>query len=229
MSWLFEAKKRYNLIILNYMVTDNHIHLLVADNGDRECIPKSIQLLAGRTGQEFNQRKNRKGAFWEDRYHATAVAKESYLANCMDYIDMNMVRAGVVSHPAEWQFCGYYELMHHKQRYRLLDTHELAAALGLPDSGNLAASRERAIESVLGMEIPDRNKKWTQSIAVGSKNFVLTVKEQLGIRSRSRNIHKDTESYQLRESKKSYNAVFDPENDVLSPKNSLFWNVYSNI
>ena len=34
---------------------------------------KSIQLLAGRTGQEFNQRKNRKGAFWEDRYHATAV------------------------------------------------------------------------------------------------------------------------------------------------------------
>jgi hypothetical protein len=27
-------------------------------------------LIAGRTGQEFNQRKSRKGAYWEDRYHA---------------------------------------------------------------------------------------------------------------------------------------------------------------
>jgi len=55
------------------MVTSNNIHLLVADNGDRDTIPNSIQLIAGRTGQEFNKRKTRKGAFWEDRYHATAV------------------------------------------------------------------------------------------------------------------------------------------------------------
>jgi REP element-mobilizing transposase RayT len=27
--WLFEAKKRFGLTILNYMVTSNHIHLLV--------------------------------------------------------------------------------------------------------------------------------------------------------------------------------------------------------
>jgi putative transposase len=30
-------------------------------------------LVAGRTGQEYNQRKWRKGAFWEDRSHATAI------------------------------------------------------------------------------------------------------------------------------------------------------------
>ena len=40
---------------------------------ERDVIPNSIKLIAGREGQEFNQRKNRKGAFWEDRYHATAV------------------------------------------------------------------------------------------------------------------------------------------------------------
>lgn len=58
-------------------------------------------MVAGRTGQEFNQWKKRKGAFGEDRYHATAVAKADYLLQCMDYIDMNMVRAGVVSHPVQ--------------------------------------------------------------------------------------------------------------------------------
>ncbi|KKL06981.1 hypothetical protein LCGC14_2590590 [marine sediment metagenome] len=62
--WLFEAKKRFGLRILNYAVTSNHIHLMVIDSG-REVIPKSIQLIAGRTAQEYNQRKKRKGAFWE--------------------------------------------------------------------------------------------------------------------------------------------------------------------
>lgn len=58
--------------MLNYVVTSNHIHLLVQDQGNSE-IAKSLQLAAGRTGQEYNQRKGRLGAFWQDRYHATAV------------------------------------------------------------------------------------------------------------------------------------------------------------
>ena len=53
LQWLYQAKKRYKLTILNYMVTSNHVHLLVVDTGKREVIPKSMQLVAGRTGQEF--------------------------------------------------------------------------------------------------------------------------------------------------------------------------------
>jgi len=52
-------------------------------------------LIAARTGQEFNQRKDRKGAYREDRYHATAV---------------EMVRAGDAEHPSEWAFSGYSEV-----------------------------------------------------------------------------------------------------------------------
>ena len=58
--WLFEAKKHYDLSILNYAVTSNHIHLLVVGDDNRDAIPDSIKLIAGRSGQEFNQRKNRK-------------------------------------------------------------------------------------------------------------------------------------------------------------------------
>jgi putative transposase len=68
--WLYEAKKRYGLCVLNYIVTSNHIHLLVRDRGKGEIID-SLQLVAGRTAQEYNRRKGRKGAFWDDRYHAT--------------------------------------------------------------------------------------------------------------------------------------------------------------
>ena len=89
------------------MVTSNHVHLLVSGDNDHEVIPQSMQLIAGRTGQEYNQRKNRKGAFWEDRYHATAVESGSHLTQCLVYIDLNMVRAGVVAHQREWPYSGY--------------------------------------------------------------------------------------------------------------------------
>jgi putative transposase len=61
-DWLFEAKKRYGLHVLDYILTSNHIHLLVIDEGGRDVIPNSLKLVAGRVGQEYNIRKNRKGA-----------------------------------------------------------------------------------------------------------------------------------------------------------------------
>jgi len=61
------------------MVTSNHIHPLVFDKGGRNVIPDSLKLVAGRTGQEYNIRKNRKRAFWQDRYHATAVESNRHL------------------------------------------------------------------------------------------------------------------------------------------------------
>jgi putative transposase len=92
LQWLYQARKRYGLKILNYMVTCNHVHLLVVDDGDRGVIPNSMKLVAGRTGQEYNQRKDRKGAYWEDRYHATAVESGHYLSRCVFYIDIHPVK-----------------------------------------------------------------------------------------------------------------------------------------
>jgi len=92
LKWLFEARKRYYTKILDYIVTSNHIHLLVFDTGNRESIPRMMQLIAGRTAQEYNSRKTRKGAFWEDRYHATAVETDEHLIRCMVYIDFHPVK-----------------------------------------------------------------------------------------------------------------------------------------
>ena len=48
--------------MLNYIVTSNHTHLLVKDTG-ANGIAESMQLIAGRTAQEYNERKARHGAF----------------------------------------------------------------------------------------------------------------------------------------------------------------------
>ncbi len=51
LHWLFEARKRFGLCVLNYIITSNHVHLFVRDRGQGE-IKKSMQLVAGRTAQE---------------------------------------------------------------------------------------------------------------------------------------------------------------------------------
>lgn len=94
MDWLFEAKKRYRLRILNFTVTSNCILLLVYGSGKPDAILRSMQSVAGRIAQEFNHRKDRKGTFREDRYHATAVEINHHLISCLTYIDFNMVGAG---------------------------------------------------------------------------------------------------------------------------------------
>jgi putative transposase len=74
------------------MVTANESHLLVRDGGDRDVIPNSIQLIVGRTGQDFSHRKARKVMYWNDRYHATAVETDRHLTQCLVYLDLHLVR-----------------------------------------------------------------------------------------------------------------------------------------
>jgi hypothetical protein len=64
-----------------------------------------------------------------------------------------------------------------------------------------------------------------QSIAVGSKSFVEGVKEKLGIRAKGRKVAGLRDLYHLREAQVAYNSNFAPENGVLSPNNTYFWNV----
>ncbi len=55
---LGEAKRRYNLRILKYIATSNHIHLIVFDP-DGDTIPRAIQWTAGKTAENYNQRRKR--------------------------------------------------------------------------------------------------------------------------------------------------------------------------
>ena len=66
MELLREAKKRYQLSILNFIVTSNHAHVIVSENSGNDSIPRAMQLIAGRTGQAYTRRNGRTRAFWED-------------------------------------------------------------------------------------------------------------------------------------------------------------------
>lgn len=187
MYWLFESRRRYGLSVLNYVVTSNHIHLLVFDQGQGE-IARSMQLIAGRTAQEYNHRKQRGGSFWQDRYHATAVQNDTYLQHCLTYIDLNMVRAGVVQHPGTWPYGGYAEIQAPRERYGRIDHARLQDLLGLHTAKQLQNSRQIAIAEALKEARIHRNPIWTESVAVGSEHYLEHVKKKLKIRQPGRRL-----------------------------------------
>ena len=215
--WLFQARKRYGLCILNYVVTSNHIHLLVLDQGHGE-IARSMQLVAGRTAQEFNRRKKRKGAFWEDRYFATAVQCDSHLARCLVYIDLNMVRAGVVRHPAEWLHGGFREIQAPPERYRLIDLDRLACLLDFSDVPHLQSAHRQWLEESLPTAGNERDARWTEAIAVGQADFIGGVQTALASRGNGRRVLNKDGTYWLGEPAASYRPAFGAEKLTVSAR-----------
>lgn len=203
--WLYEARKRYGLLVLNYVVTSNHIHLLVKDRGNSE-IGRSMQLIAGRTAQEYNKRKSRRGAFWEDRYHSTAVQSTDHLQRCITYIDLNMVRAGAVEHPNHWLHGGYADLQSPTHRYKRVDYLTLMQLLGIKTMEQLQQARDKWVMSEIANGQLIRQPEWTDSVAVGNEAYIKSILLQLKCRSPGRSFTQLDECSVLQEVRQRYIA-----------------------
>jgi putative transposase len=146
-----------------------------------------MQLIAGRTAQAYNRRKYRKGAFWEDRYHATAVQTDEHFIRCMVYIDLNMVRAGVVRHPENWAHCGYQEIQQPPKRYQIIDRAALIELCQFASHAELRLAHGQWIIDALQHEESEfRDPRWSESVAVGQLEYVEAIHKELGCRSRGR-------------------------------------------
>ncbi len=206
LEWLFEARRRFDLCVLNYQVTSNHVHLLVLDRGLGE-VARSMQLAAGCCAEAYNRRKRRRGAFWEDSYHATAVDTEGHLARCMTYIDLNMVRAGVVRHPRQWGESGYREIQEGRQRYRIIDRGALSELLGVAER-HLASVQAEWVEVALAASEHCRTPEWSEAVAVGRRSYVEDVQQALAESARHRRIEDLEEMSVLRDPAASYERNF---------------------
>lgn len=78
-----------------------------------------MKLLKQRFTLGYNARHGRKGTLWEDRFKSVLVegAGEA-LATMAAYIDLNPVRAGLVTDPKDYRWSGYGEAMAGRKRAR---------------------------------------------------------------------------------------------------------------
>ncbi len=221
-GWLYEAKKRFGLCVLNYIVTSTHIHLLVLDTVEG-TVAESMQLIAGRTAQEFNERKKRKGAFWDDRYHATAVDSDEYLLRCRVYVDLNMVRTGVVRHPSQWPDCGYNEIQNPPKRKGIIDINKLMELLNISDMQSLQQLHQQLVEEELLRDSLQRDSAWSGAVAVGSEIFIEKIKKQLKLRASHLNCLPIRDKFLLKEPETIYQVHLSPEKAQLRLDNCHYW------
>jgi putative transposase len=170
-SRLRNAVHQHRISLLDFNVTSNHVHLAAMCRRIND-LSQFMQQLEGEFASYYNLRKHRSGAFWGERFHCTMIDGGDHLWNCLRYIDLNMVRAGVVQHPSEWPWCGYHELIGKRQRFRLLDIECLVEMLGLRDRQSLAEIHQQRIMESIQKKCYVREPLWTESIAVGSKAFL---------------------------------------------------------
>ncbi len=175
-EWLRQGVKRHGVSVYGFCITSNHVHILVhADSV--EDVSALMHLASGATAKRYNLQRRRTGSMWQHPYQCTIVENGRHLLNCLTYIDMNMVRAGVVSHPREWRWCGHDELVGSRKRYRILDVERLLQSLEISSAELLSRYYTDAIEERAETERLQRESHWTNSLAVGSEDFVRARKE----------------------------------------------------
>jgi len=71
----------------------------------------------------YNKRHKRRGFFWSDRFKSVLVENGDTLINCLAYVDLNPIRAGLVERPDDyrWSSLGYHQQTGNKGNFLSLD------------------------------------------------------------------------------------------------------------
>jgi len=123
--------------------------------------------------------KKERAHFGEDRSHTTVIEKRELLLRCIVYIDMNMVRAGVVDHPRDWVHGGYVEIQNTRRKCILIDYETLCHRAGYSIFERFQKVHLKWINPALTKAEPSRETGWTEAIAVGDESFIGFVKRQM--------------------------------------------------
>jgi putative transposase len=150
----------------------------------------------------YNRRHHRRGYFWGDRFKSVIVEKGETLINCLAYIDLNPLRAGLVYRPEEyrWNSLGYHVQTGNKDNFLSTDfglkefnvkskkervrryrryVYE-AGAVNQPEKGKvkvidgkvLEKERKREFELCRSDRFRYRTRYFTDAGIIGSKKFV---------------------------------------------------------
>lgn len=105
LDMLKKMKEKYNFAIEAYCLMDNHVHLLLNDNGnDISKIVKSINISYA---YYFNRVYKRVGHLFQDRFKSEVIEDDKYLLTVSAYIHNNPVKAGMAKSPEEYKWSSF--------------------------------------------------------------------------------------------------------------------------
>ncbi len=97
---------RFECQIHSYVLMTNHVHFLLTPS-----YSESISLLFQNLGREYvcyvNKTYQRSGTLWGGRHKGCIIDSSCYFLRCMQYIELNPVRAGMVNDPNDYAWSSY--------------------------------------------------------------------------------------------------------------------------
>lgn len=102
---LIDCKKVSKFELYAYCLMNNHIHLLIKENGE------PLSLIMKRIGCRFvywyNAKYERVGHLFQDRFRSEPIETDEYFLCALRYIHQNPVDAGLVKTCADYPFSSY--------------------------------------------------------------------------------------------------------------------------
>lgn len=181
---LVEATHRYEVKVHAYVFMTNHVHLL-ASGGNSLAVSRAIQMLGRRYVPYFNYLHKRTGTLWEGRFRASPIETERYLFTCHRYIELNPIRAGMVSSPEKFLWSSHLCLAQGKAD-DLVTPHDLY--LNLAPGIN---ARRRAYRSLFDVPLDSATVEHIRTclqkgVALGSVEFCRQLEAESGRRASPR-------------------------------------------
>jgi putative transposase len=90
------------LALLGYCLMLNHVHLIVVPRA-AEALAQALQHTHGRYACYWNARNSSSGHVWQGRFYSCPL-DETHLWRALRYVELNPVRAGMVSEAAQWRW-----------------------------------------------------------------------------------------------------------------------------
>lgn len=116
--------KEQEIEIIAYCIMNNHAHILIKTEDLKE-LSKYMQRLNTIYGKYYNQKYNRVGYVFRDRYQSEGIYSEEHLYNCIKYIYENPVKAGICNKAEEYLYSNYKKIDKElKEGYVFIDVRE---------------------------------------------------------------------------------------------------------
>lgn len=152
-----------------FVLMTNHVHLLVTPSTANACA-KMMQSLGRKYVQYINLTYRRTGTLWEGRYKSTLVDSDSYFLTVSRYIELNPVRAKMVTSPSEYVWSSFRANAMGKE-IGLLTPHPIYLALGETAAQRIIRYRKLFCDVIPADTLDQIRECTNKSWVLGSSKF----------------------------------------------------------
>ena len=107
LHYLQEFAEKFACAVHAFVLMTNHVHLLLTP-AERDSAGLLMKHLGQRYVQYVNRSYRRSGTLWEGRFRSCLTQSEDYVLACYRYIELNPVRAAMVSKPQDYRWSSYH-------------------------------------------------------------------------------------------------------------------------